>query len=286
MMISGRTMVFGIFGYPVEHTFSPGMHNAAFAKLGMDACYVPYAVAPTRLKDAVRSIIPLGLRGLNITVPHKEKVIPFLDDVTEDARLIGAVNTIEVRGGRLIGHNTDGRGFLRSLREGTAFRPKGKRVLIVGAGGAARAIAFNLALNGAAEIVLSDTDVKKAGRLAGDVQRTTKVRAGAVPPAGLRVHARDSHCIINATPLGLHRGDPMPVSRDLVREGHLVCDLVYNPPITPLLKAAASRGALTLSGIGMLLYQGVIAFEVWTGKKAPIEIMRRALVRQMGVRRK
>lgn len=285
-MISGRTMVFGIFGYPVEHSFSPGMHNAAFAKLGMDACYVPYAVAPTSLKDAVRAIVPLGLRGLNITVPHKEKVIPFLDDVTEDARLIGAVNTIEVRDGRLVGHNTDGRGFLRSLREETSFRPKGKRVLIVGAGGAARAIAFNLALNGAAEVMLSDVDAKKADLLARDVRRTTKTSTEAVPSAGLRDHARNAHCIINATPLGLHRRDPLPFSRDLVREGHLVCDLVYNPPVTPLLRAAASCGAGTLSGIGMLLFQGVIAFEVWTGKKAPLEVMRRALVKQMQGRRK
>ena len=116
-MISGKTTIYGIFGHPVEHTFSPGMHNSAFNKLGMDACYVPFAVPPESLEDAVRAVVPLGLRGLNITVPHKERVLAFLDELSEEARLIGAVNTIEVRKRRLIGHNTDGRGFLRSLRE-------------------------------------------------------------------------------------------------------------------------------------------------------------------------
>ena len=280
-MISGRTMVFGLFGYPVEHSFSPGMHNAAFQKLGMDACYVPYAVPPGRLKEAVRAIVPLGMRGLNITVPHKEKVIPFLDDVTEDARLIGAVNTIEVRGERLVGHNTDGRGFLRSLREETNFRPKGRRVLIVGAGGAARAIAFNLALAGTEEVLLSDVDAAKARRLARDLQKATVVRSVAVRHGDLRIHARNAHCIINATPLGLHKDDPLPLPRNLILDDHLVCDLVYNPPLTPLLKAARARGARTLSGIGMLFYQGVIAFEVWTGRKAPLSVMRKALVGQM-----
>jgi hypothetical protein len=130
MMISGKTKVFGIFGYPVEHTFSPGMHNAAFAKLRMDACYVPFAVNPAQLKDAVSAVAALGLCGLNITVPHKEKVLARLDDLSEEARLIGAVNTIQIQDGKLIGHNTDGRGFIRSLRENAGFNPKGKTVLL------------------------------------------------------------------------------------------------------------------------------------------------------------
>jgi shikimate dehydrogenase len=148
-MISGKTGIYGIFGFPVEHTFSPGMHNAAFNKLGMDACYVPFAVSPERLGDAVRAIVPLGLRGLNVTVPHKQNVIAYLDALSEEARLIGAVNTIEVKDGKLIGHNTDGRGFLRSLRSDAGFNPKGKRFLFIGSGGAARAVGFSLALAGA-----------------------------------------------------------------------------------------------------------------------------------------
>jgi shikimate dehydrogenase len=285
-MISGKTGVFAIFGYPVEHTFSPGMHNAAFRQIRLNACYVPFAVHPDRLRDAVRSIVPLGLRGLNITVPHKETVIPFLDELTEDARLIGAVNTIEVRGDRLIGHNTDGRGFLRSLQEETSFRPKGKTVLIVGAGGAARSVAFNLALAGAGTVLLHDVDRSKAGRLAQGLQGGTPARAIAISADELRAYAREAHCLINATPLGLKRGDDLPVPKDCIREDILVCDLVYNPPLTPLLKAARSRGAMTLAGIGMLLYQGVIAFEIWTGKKAPVTVMKKALIRQIRGRRK
>lgn len=280
-MISGRTAVFGIFGYPVEHTFSPGMHNAAFATIGLNGCYVPFAVHPESLGNAIRSIIPLGIRGVNITVPHKEKVLPFLDELSEDASLIGAVNTIEVVRGRLIGHNTDGRGFVRSLRDDAGFRPKGKAFLLVGTGGAARAISFSLALAGAGTILLYDIDTAKAEKLARDVRTRTGIRAKALKADVLRTSASDVDAIINATPLGMKRGDPLPIARDLVRAGHLICDLVYNPPATRLLTAARSRGAETLSGIGMLLYQGVIAFEIWTGKKAPVSIMRQALARQM-----
>lgn len=285
-MISGKTAVFGIFGHPVEHSFSPEMHNAAFRKVGLNACYVPFAVPPAGLRDAVRAIVPMGLRGVNITVPHKEKIIPFLDGLKNDARLIGAVNTIEVAGDRLIGHNTDGRGFLRSLREETAFRPKGKRVILVGSGGAARAVAFNLALAGAEEVMLHDIDVPKAKRLALALRKTTAVAARAISAGELRTRAGDVHCLINATPLGLKPGDPLPMDPQCIQKGQLVCDLVYNRPMTPLLKAAGKVGACTLSGLGMLLYQGVIAFEIWTKKKAPAAVMRSALVRQLRGRRK
>lgn len=280
-MISGTTSVFGIFGHPVEHTFSPGMHNAAFAKIQQDACYVPFAVAPADLERAVRAIVPLGIRGLNVTIPHKETIIPFLDDLTDDARMIGAVNTIEVNRGNLTGHNTDGRGFLRSLREETGFRPKGKTILMIGSGGAARAVGINLALSGARTILLCDLDTVKAAKLAGDIQNKTATRVNVVDPKGLGKASQDAECIINATPLGLKRGDPLPVPRQVIRKDQLVCDLVYNPLRTPLLKAARAAGADTLSGIGMLLYQGVIAFEIWTRRKAPVSVMKTALTRQI-----
>lgn len=280
-MISGRTSIYGIFGHPVEHTFSPGMHNAAFATIGLDGCYVPFAVRPEDLGSAVKAIVALGLCGLNITVPHKEKVIPFLDELTDDARLIGAVNTVEVRDGRLIGHNTDGKGFLRSLREETGLRPKGKTFLMVGSGGASRAVCFSLALAGAGTIVLHDIDAVKAQKLGRDLRTGTAARVTVVNAESLGQYAPGADCIINATPLGLKKADPLPIPRELVRKGHLVCDLVYNPTKTRLLAMARSRGAETLSGIGMLLYQGVIAFEIWTGRKAPVSVMKNALVRQM-----
>jgi shikimate dehydrogenase len=279
-MISGTTRLYGIFGYPVGHTFSPGMHNAAFKRLGMDACYVPFAVSPESLGDAARAVLPLGLRGLNITVPHKEKVIAYLDDLSEEVRLIGAVNTIEVRDGRLIGHNTDGRGFLRALQADAGFRPKGKSILFIGSGGAARAVGFSLALSGAKKIAFRDVDATKADALAKDIRLKTGVDA-CTAGENLIAAAAEADCLINATPLGLKKGDPLPLPGDAVLKKHLVCDLVYNPHETTFLKAAKARGARRFHGLGMLLYQGVIAFEIWTGKKAPVAVMKKALTRQI-----
>jgi shikimate dehydrogenase len=281
MIISGKTKIYGIFGYPVEHTFSPGMHNAGFKNLEMDACYVPFAVHPDRLGDAVKALLPLGLRGVNITVPHKEKVIAFLDELSEEARLVGAVNTIEVREERLVGHNTDGRGFIRSLKELARFNPKGRRFLIIGAGGAGRAVGFSLALSGAGSIFYRDTDAQKVDVLVNEIRNKTGVDAGVVKEEQLEALATEADCLINATPLGLKRSDVMPIPKEYMNEKHLVCDLVYNPSETGFLKAAKARGARRLKGLGMLLYQGVIAFEIWTGEKAPVHVMKSALLRQI-----
>jgi shikimate dehydrogenase len=280
-MISGKTAIYGIFGHPVEHTFSPGMHNSAFKKLGLDACYVPFAVLPGNLEHAVRAVLPLGLCGLNITVPHKERVLAFLDELSEEAQLIGAVNTIEIRKGRLIGHNTDGRGFLRSLREHGGLDPKGKKFMFIGSGGAARAVSFSLALAGAARIVFQDLDARKASLLANDIREKTGVPAMTIGREALPEHTADADCLINASPLGLKRTDPLPIPPELVKRKHLVCDLVYNPAETALLKMTKKRGAKGLSGLGMLLYQGVIAFEIWTGERAPVLVMKNALARQI-----
>jgi shikimate dehydrogenase len=283
-MISGKTRLYGIFGYPVEHTFSPGMHNAAFKKLNMDSCYVPFAVNPAELGGAVKAVGLLGIRGLNITVPHKEKVIRYLDGLSEEARLIGAVNTIQIANGKMIGHNTDGRGFIRSLRENAGFVPDGKSILLIGSGGAARAVGFSLALAGAGKIALYDVDAGKADALARDIKKKTGRDAAAVDAGSLARAAEAADCLINATPLGLRKGDPLPLKKELLQKRHLVCDLVYNPAETPFLKAAKDRGARRLPGIGMLLYQGVIAFELWTGVKAPVTVMKNALSRQLSSR--
>jgi shikimate dehydrogenase len=280
-MISGKTRLYGIFGYPVEHTFSPGMHNAAFKKLNLDACYVPFAVEPAALSAAVKAVVPLGILGLNITVPHKEKVLAYLDGLSEEARLIGAVNTIQIVDGKMIGHNTDGRGFIRSLRENAGFDPEGKSFLLVGSGGAARAVGFSLALAGAGKIALYDVDGRKAQALARDIEKKTGREAEAVDAGSLARAAEAADCLINATPLGLHKNDPLPLKKELLQKRHLVCDLVYNPPETPFLKAARIREAKRHPGIGMLLYQGVIAFELWTGVKAPVATMKKALSLQM-----
>jgi shikimate dehydrogenase len=280
-MISGKTKLYGIFGHPVTHTFSPGMHNAAFANLGMAACYVPFEVKPENLADACKAIHPLGLCGLNITVPHKEQVLVYLDELSEEARLIHAVNTIEIRDGRLIGHNTDGRGFLRSLEVYARFNPKGKKFLFVGSGGAARAAGFSLALAGAKRIVFYDVDAGKADALASDIRSRVGAESKSIFVDALALQASEADCLINATPLGLKKTDILPISKEHILKKHLVCDFVYNPSETALLKAAKAKGARRLSGLGMLLYQGVIAFEIWTAKKAPVPVMRRALLRQI-----
>jgi shikimate dehydrogenase len=285
-MISGKTKLYGIFGYPVEHTFSPCMHNAAFKKLHLDACYVPFAVSPDNLGEAAKALIPLGLCGVNVTVPHKEKIIDHLDGLSEEARLIGAVNTIEIKERKLIGHNTDGRGFLRSLRDNAGFNPKGKQIFIIGSGGAARAVGFSLALAGTKKIVFTDLDEMKADALVTDITEKTGRLVEYVKHESIAESATKAHCVINATPIGLKKTDPLPIARENIRKKHLVCDLVYNPAETRFLQAAKANGAKTLPGIGMLLYQGVIAFEIWTGQKAPIAIMKSALARQIAARQK
>lgn len=284
-MISGKTKVYGLFGWPVEHTFSPVMHNAAFAKLGIDACYLPFLVHPDRLEEAVRSIIALNIQGVNVTVPHKERAAALLLELSEEARLMMAVNTIEVRGDLLIGHNTDGRGFIRSLRDGLRFDPSGKGVFILGAGGAGRAVAFSLAISGSRSIAIYDVDEKKAFALARDIREKTGAEVISVEKnMDIASLARDADCLINATPIGLKKTDPMPIGAHAIRKGQVVCDLIYNPSETRLMRTAKLRGARTLNGLGMLLYQGVLAFEIWTRKKAPVDVMKRALTKQIAGR--
>ncbi len=271
--ISGKTKVLGLLGYPVEHSLSPAMHNAAFEHIGLDCCYVTFPVKPGFLKDAVRSVRALNLAGVNVTVPHKEKVIPFIDKVDNEAAFIGAVNTIVNRGEKLIGYNTDGRGFMMLLSE-ARISVKNKNVLIVGAGGASRAIGFYLAKRASA-LFIYDIDRKKAVKLVKELRKTSSKVFSAKG-----INSLDKYdIIINATPLGLRKNDPVPVNVSLLKRGHVVCDLIYKK--TKLLDMAAKKGCRTLDGLGMLLWQGAFAFELWTGKKPPIEVMRRALLRNL-----
>ncbi len=275
MIIGGKTKVAGLFGYPVEHSLSPLMHNAAFAQLGLDCCYVTFLVKPDRLREAVAAISALDLMGVNVTVPHKEKVMPFLDSVSEEASFIGAVNTIRNVGGRLTGYNTDGRGFMRSLSE-AGIDVSDKRVLIVGAGGASRAIGYYLC-TAASEVCLYDAVTEKAEQLAQHLnllKGNARIIDNATFKGGGFFSGLD--IIINATPLGLNPDDPVPVDLSLLDKSHTVCDLIYKE--TPLLRKASERGCRTLDGLGMLLWQGVFAFELWTGKMPSVEVMRNALI--------
>lgn len=271
MKISGRTKITGLFGYPVEHTLSPAMHNAAFKTLGLDYCYVPFLVHPDYLEDAVKAIRALNLCGVNVTVPHKEKVIPLLDEINEEASFIGAVNTIVNSKGRLIGYNTDGRGFIQSLLE-SGISIEGKDILIIGAGGASRAISYYLSQK-TKTLCLYDIDKDKRERL---VQDLKKIRNNVLPIEDIS-SIEGFHIIINATPSGLKKEDPLPFDTALLRTEQTVCDLIYKK--TLLLEEASKKGCVTLDGLGMLLWQGVFAFELWTGKKPQVETMRDALTK-------
>lgn len=278
-MITGKTMILGLFGYPVEHTLSPYMHNAAFKSLGLDYCYLPFKVDPRHLKEAVTGIKALNMRGVNITIPHKETIIPYLDELDTEASLIGAVNTVLHAGERLIGYNTDGRGFVRSLKEEGGIEPRGKKVVILGAGGAARSIAFSLAMEGVDKIFINDTVGDKAIELSSAIRSKTSIEALYVKDLKERIGEVD--ILINATPLGMKKEDPPPISPELLSKRLFVYDIIYNPPETPLLKEAKKKGAKTLRGIGMLLYQGALSFKIWTGQDPPIDIMKKAIEKRI-----
>lgn len=270
MNITGRTKITGLFGHPVEHTLSPAMHNAAFEHLGLDYCYAPFLVHPDSLQQAVAGIRALNMAGVNVTVPHKEKVIPFLDMVSDEAVFIGAVNTIVRSDGILRGFNTDGRGFMRALAE-NQISVEGKRILIAGAGGASRAISYYLSQN-AGQLHIFDPDTGKLAKLTADLERIRSCVAGLhqMPdPGGYEI-------IINATPLGLRREDPAPFDAARLRSEQVVCDLIYKR--TRLLEDAEAKGCKAYDGLGMLLWQGVLAFELWTSVPAPVEVMKRALL--------
>lgn len=278
LKISGKTKVFGLIGYPVEHSLSPAMHNAAFEHQRLDCCYVTFPVKPELLKDAVKAIRALNLAGVNVTMPHKENVIPLFDRVDSDASFIGAVNTIVNSNGKLTGYNTDGRGFMQSLSE-AHISVGNKNILILGAGGASRAIGFYLAKKASA-LFIYDIDEKKSGKL---IRHLNKMRKNVCPfsfqPSAFSHQLHDIDIIINATPLGLKKGDPLPVDINLLKPRHVVCDLIYKK--TKLLEMASKKGCRTLDGLGMLLWQGAFAFELWTGKKPPVEVMRKALVENL-----
>jgi shikimate dehydrogenase len=273
MTISGRTRITGIFGFPVEHTLSPAMQNAAFEATALDYCYVPFLVHPSDLQNAVSAIRAINLRGVNITIPHKEKVMPYLDEIHEEGRFIGAVNTVVNDAGKLIGFNTDGRGFMRSLGE-AGISPGNKDVLIVGAGGAARAVGYYLCRE-AQSLTICGRTLSRAEGLAEDLRKVGDIVSASDDISDIERF----HMVINATPLGLKPDDTLPFDTGKLRGEQIVYDLIYKD--TSLLEEARAKGCTVLNGSGMLLWQGALAFELWTGKAAPVEAMRRALLKAM-----
>jgi shikimate dehydrogenase len=279
MHIDGKTKIYGLIGYPVKHTLSPAMHNAAFKSLRINAAYMAFEVKPRELKAAISCARSIGICGLNVTIPHKENVLCHLDGVDKEASLIGAVNTIVVKGGRLKGFNTDGRGFVASLKKAFGISPKGRSFFIIGAGGASRAISFSLALGGARRIVLVDEMKNKAIRLASSLAKNTSCEAIALKrdKKVMKEMILNSDVLVNATPCGMEPSDPQVIDPSSLHKGLFVCDIIYNPRVTRLLREARKMGAKTLNGAGMLLNQGAISFELWTGRKAPLGVMKRAI---------
>ena len=273
----------GIIGYPLGHSISPAFQQAAFDELGIDTRYETWATPADELAARVESLRADDVLGANVTVPHKQAVMPLLDEILPVAESIGAVNTIINREGFLIGANTDAAGFTRSLEEEARFSAARKRALIVGAGGAARAVAFGLAWEGVSEMVIVNRTPERAVELASDVSEAT---AAETQGGGLDgISGSDGvDLIVNCTSIGMAGGpDPngVPPIKDLLGRGVLVCDLVYNPQETPLLALARERGARVLGGIGMLVYQGAASFEFWTNREPPEDIMYAAALKAL-----
>ena len=280
-MVTGSTRVVGVIGDPVRHSLSPAIHNAAFAALGLDWVYVAFPVPAGQGGEAVAAARTLGLAGLSVTMPHKAPVAAACDDLTDDARALGAVNTVVIGDdGRALGASTDGEGFLAALAEdGIAVGP-GTTVLVVGAGGAAKAVVLALARAGA-EVTVAARRAEaaaEAAALAPGVGTCPLGSPGALAPAMAK-----AELVVNATPAGMD-GAAVPFEPGLLRPGQTVADLIYHPAETPLLAAARTLGARTHNGLGMLIHQAAAAFTLWTGRPAPLEAMREGALRAIAAR--
>ncbi|MBU2590651.1 MAG: shikimate dehydrogenase [Nitrospinae bacterium] len=276
----GTTKALGIFGWPISHTLSPAMHNFSIRECGLDYTYIPFAVSPENLAKGVEAIRTLGFRGINVTIPHKEKIIPYLDELDCGAELIGAVNTVVCEGDTLVGYNTDGAGFIESLKETTDTSPRGKRVVIFGAGGAAKGIAVALLSEGIEELIVVNRSGARGKALASNLKTNfgVEVAVDSIPLAelsGALINSAD--ILINATSVGMKNGDSDLFDYDIISEKHIVCDIVYRPLNTTLLEKASQSGAKTVNGLGMLIHQGALSFRLWTGAGMPVDKVRRFL---------
>lgn len=276
----------GVVGWPVKHSLSPVMMNAAFQHLRMPWRYERFAVPPEALARALSPRDAPRLVGLNLTIPHKEVALKYMDRLSPEARLIGAVNTVLFSGGKKIGHNTDGKGFVQALLKEAGMSLKGKRLLLLGAGGSARAIAFSLMRCGLSALWIANRTIQNAKRLVTDLGAVWPPSSPEIFASGLsgklfQKISRRADILVNATSVGLRSQDGLPSTQIQFRRGQAAFDLVYNRP-TKFLKKAREGGAKAINGLAMLLEQGVLSFEIWTKRKAPISVMRRALLKAAG----
>ncbi len=282
MAVSGKTKVFGVIGDPIEHSLSPVMQNAAFAVSELDCVFLAFNVKSAELEKAMDGMRALGIQGFNVTMPHKTAILSFLDEVDPTAKSLNAVNTVKNENGKLFGFNTDGAGALAALRE-NGVDPKGKRVMLLGAGGAARAIAFALAEQ-ADELSILNRTLQPAVELTNLVHQkfNSKVFAYALSPLTIRANVADADLLINATSVGMKpNASKTLVAPKWLKPDLAVMDIVYDPLETKLAKNAKAAGAKMVSGVEMLIYQGAASFEIWTGRKAPVEVMRKAALNHL-----
>lgn len=283
MKITGRTNVVGLIGNPVEHSFSPPMHNAAFRALNLDYVYVTFDVEPSNLKKSIEGAFSLNIKGLNVTIPHKIEVMKYLNDLDEIAQLIGAVNTIDFK--NLKGYNTDGIGAIKAIEEVESI--KNKNVVIAGAGGASRAISFYIAKYNADKLTILNRNVSKAEKLSCDVSNSQLIDDVSFDSISqIESYLDDADILIDTTPVGMdpHINDEPIVTAENMHEDLVVFDAVYNPNETVLIKQAIKAGARPVYGIKMLLYQGAESFKIWTGVDAPIDIMEDALRKTLNLK--
>ena len=301
-MIDGKTKILGVIGDPIEHTFSPAMHNAGLDALKLNYIYLPFHVKPDRLKECIEGAKAMGIQGLNVTIPHKTNVMKHLDEIDQVASMIGAVNTIQFNyvqdnessnqdneiNVTTRGFNTDGYGCVRAIEEKTSINDK--KVTITGAGGAARAVAFQIANSGIDELSILNRNASKAESLAGDLRTNLEaigidIGIKAYGIDDLKRELSDSDIFIDTTPIGMYPNvDDKPIaSADMFHEDLLVNDIVYTPMETSLIKEAKLANATVVPGYKMLLYQGIRSFEIWLGHEAPVDVMEKALLDVLGI---
>ncbi|MEN6355472.1 MAG: shikimate dehydrogenase [Armatimonadota bacterium] len=274
----GKTRVLGVFGHPIAHSLSPVMQNAAIEALGIDYVYVPFHVLPNDLEKAVHGIRALNIAGVNVTIPHKENIIAYLDEVSERSMRIRSVNTVINKDGHLVGDTTDGRGFLKSAQAEWG-KLDGKKVLLLGAGGSAKAVSFALAEIGC-EIVIANRTFGRARELVEGLNTVfgrDAARAIGMQREALADEAQSADLLVNTTSVGMSPDiDSTPIPGDLLHSNLLVYDLVYNPSTSRLVRQARERGARAVNGLGMLVHQGALSLEMWTGRQAPVDVMEEA----------
>ena len=275
-----KSELVGLFGYPVDENPTVITMEAGFRALGLNYRYCTMEVAPDNLETAIAALKALGFKGTHLTIPHKVSVIPFLDQISEEARLIGAVNTVYLKDGKTCGENTDGKGFIISLRENT-IPIEGKRITVLGAGGAARAVSVELALEKAAHITIVNRGKERGQELCELIRSKTKATSDYVPWDHCYSISPDTDIVVQTTSIGLYPDPNCPnIDYSTVRPPMVVCDIVPNPPETLFIQKAKANGCKTLTGLPMLANQAGISFQIWTGKEAPVDVMKEATLRE------